>query len=678
MPTFTTACPRNCYSTCAMRVEVRDGRLVGIAAHPDAEATAGGPCLKGLSYIERVYSPDRLLHPLRRRRGGGFERVTWDGALDLIASRLAALRGDPGPRSVLFYAGSGTKGLMNSVSTAFWELYGGCTTTYGDLCWPAGLEATRLTLGDNRHSAPSDIANARLIVLWGKNPAETNIHQVAFIEKALDRGARLIVIDPRRTPSAESAELLVQVRPGTDGALALGIAHLLVARGWVDAGFLAGRVHGFEPFRAMLAEYPPVRVAEITGVAAAALERLAEAIGTVRPVTICAGFGMQRYTNSGQAMRAIIALLALTGNLGRPGAGWVYANLQSHVFSTPRDPLAFFPPAGHGGPIRVSVSTARLGADLLAQSDPPLRMAWIERGNPVTQQPQTGEVLRALRSLDYRVVVDQFLTDTAREADIVLPAKTMFEQSDVITAYWHHCLQLKQKVIEPPGEVRPESEIYWELAERLGFPPEAMERALVAPGDEAVEAYLARRLAPLPGVTLERLRLGPLPAPGSEDVAFADLVFPTPSGRIELASREAAARWGLDELPRWRPPVESPSARFPLHLLTPNTKDRIHSQFGNLPSIRDLAPRPQLALAPDDARARGLSDGDRARVFNERGSIELEVRVDHGVSAGCAVVHNGWWLQEGGGVNRLSCARETDMAHGAAFHDNAVEVERAG
>jgi anaerobic selenocysteine-containing dehydrogenase len=660
-----------------MRVEVRDGRLIGIAAHSGNDATAAGPCLKGLSYVERVYSPDRLLHPLIRRPDGSFARASWDAALDLIAGKLAALRADPGPRSVLYYHGSGTKGLLNAVGDEFWTLYGGCTTTYGDLCWPAGLEATRLTLGDNRHSAPADIADARLIVLWGKNPAETNIHQTAFIETALDRGGRLIVVDPRRTLSAESAELLVQVIPGADGALALGVAHLLVARGWVDEAFVRSHVLGFEEFRAMAAEYPPERVATITGVPVPVIERLAEAIGTVRPLTICAGFGMQRYTNSGQTMRAILALLALTGNIGRPGAGWVYANLQTQVFSPVRDPIAFFPPARDDGPIRVSVSTARLGAAMAEQREPPIRMAWIERGNPATQQPQTAAVLQTLRALDLVVVVEQFLTDTAREAHVVLPAKTMFEQSDVIGAYWHHHLQLKQKVIEPPGEVKPESEIYWLLAERLGFDRAAMQRSLVPPGDEAVEACLARRLAHLPGVTIERLREGPVPAPGAEEVAFADLVFPTPSGRIELLSREAAARWGVGELPRFTPSVEGPSERFPLRLLTPNTKDRIHSQFGNLPSIRELAPAPFLALSPEDAAPRGLADGARARVFNERGSVELIVKVDHSLRAGCAVAHNGWWLQEGGGINLLSCARETDIAHGAAFHDNAVEVERA-
>ena len=677
MAIFTSACPRNCYSTCSLRVEVADGRLRGLAAHPGNDATAGGPCLKGLAYLERVTAPDRLLHPLLRRPDGTFREAGWDETLDLVAGRLRAYRADPGPRSVLFYSGSGTKGLMNGVASSFWRLYGGCTTTYGDLCWPAGLEATRLTLGDNRGSDPADIAHARLILLWGKNPAETNLHQMAFIQEALDRGARLVVVDPRRTDSAEPAELLVQPVPGTDGALALGVAHLLVRRGGVDEAFVRRHVHGYEAFAAMLDEYPPERVAAVTGVGSGVLERLAELLATVRPMTLCAGFGMQRYTNSGQTMRALLALVALTGNIGRRGAGWVYANLQSHVFTHPRDPLAFFPPELDEAPERVSVSVARLGRDIAAQTGPALKMAWIERGNPASQQPETPSVLAALRGLEFRVVVDQFLTDTAREADVVLPAKTMFEQADVITAYWHHQIQIKEKVLEPPGEVRPESEVYWALACRLGLDEAAVRRELPEPGDAGVEAYLRRRLEPLPGVTLERLREGPVPAPGAEEVAFAGLEFPTPSGRIELLSGEAASRWGADPLPRWTPPAEWAPAdpRHPLQLLTPNTKDRIHSQFGNLAALREVAGEPVLAMHPADARARGLADGAQVRVFNGRGSITLALRLDHGVRPGCVVTPNGRWAAEGGAVNLLSCARETDMAHGAAFHDNAVEVE---
>lgn len=679
--TFTTACPRNCYSTCGMRVVVEHGRLTAVEDHPGNRATAGGPCLKGLSYVERVYDPDRLLHPLERQTDGAFARISWEKAVERISGELVAARDRWGPQSVFYYAGSGTKGLMNGVGLDFWRIFGGCTTTYGDLCWPAGLEATRLTLGDNRHNAPWDLVNARLIILWGKNPAETNIHQMNFIEEAVGRGARVIVIDPRRTQSAEGAELLLQPRPGSDGALALGVAHLLIRNGAVDGQFVAQHVAGFDEYAAMVNQYTPARVADITGVPKEFIHRLAEAIGCVSPVSICAGFGMQRYSNSGQTMRALITLLAITGNIGKPGAGWVYANLQSQIFSSPKDPLAFFPPPEPSPQIRVSVSTARLGPAVMKQEDPPLKVGWIERGNPVTQNPETHRVLEALRALDFRVVVDQFLTDTAREADIVLPAKTMFEQTDVINAYWHPYIQIKAKVIECPGEVRPESEVYWLLARRLVLDSTRIDELLPGPGDEAVERYLEKRLEPWPDLTLERLREGPVIVPGHEEIAFANGIFPTPSGKIELFSREARKRWRADELPRFRDPEERPGIgaafTFPLHLLTPNTKDRIHSQFNNLPSIRQLNPTTYAEMSPVDAAARGIEHGERVRIFNNRGSVEIEARFDHSLRPGCVVVSNGWWLCEGGGINRLSASRETDMAHGAAFHDNAVEVEKA-
>jgi len=664
-----------------MRVEVEDGRLRAIESHPDNRATPEGVCLKGLSYIERVYAKDRILHPLQRKTNGSFEKISWEAALDRIATELISVRDRYGPRSVFFYTGSGSKGLLNEVSKDFWRLFGGCTTTFGDLCWPAGLEATRLTLGDNKHNAPWDLVNARLIIFWGKNPAENNIHQMRFVEEAIDDGARVVVIDPRRTQSAEGAELLVQIKPGTDGALALGIAHLLIARRTVDDAFIRAHLHGFDEFARMVRDYPPDRVAEITDVPVEVIERLAKMIGSIAPLSICAGFGMQRYTNSAQTMRALIALLALTGNIGKPGAGWIYANLQSSIFRSVREPLALYPPANDNDPIRVAVSTARLGPEMLEQRNPELRVAWVERGNPVNQNPHTSKVLEAFRALDFRVVVDQFFTDTAREADIILPAKTMFEQTDVINAYWHPYIQIKAKLIDPPGEVRPETEVYWYLAQRLGVSAEEIERRIPAPSDEAIEAWLERRLEPFPELSLESLRQGPVLAPGCQEVAWADLVFPTPSGKIELLSEEASDRWDADPLPTYGPNVERPSTGFagayPLQLLTPNTKNRIHSQFGNLPSIRALDPDTFAEMSPADAAARGIVDGDRVSVFNDRGRVEITARLDHSLRPGCIVIHNGWWLSEGGGINLLSAARETDMGHGAAFHDNAVEVERA-
>ncbi|MEO8011899.1 MAG: molybdopterin-dependent oxidoreductase, partial [Dokdonella sp.] len=534
----------------------------------------------------------------------------------------------------------------------------------------------------NTHNAPWDVANAKVIVLWGKNAAETNIHQMVFVDRALDAGATLVVIDPRRTQSSERASLLIQPRPGTDGALALAVAHLLIYSGNIDAPFIAKHVHGFDAFAQSVAEWTPERAAGITDVPAEYIRRLAD-LFAISPSTICAGFGLQRFVNGGQTMRAMIALLAITGNIGKPGAGWIYANLQSHIFDEVHDPVASFPPEAPDGVVRVSISTAKLGPGMLSQRNPALRMAWVERGNPIPQNPQTALVVEAFRALEFRVVVDQFLTDTAREADIVLPAKTMFEQSDVIGAYWHAYLQLKQKVVEPPGEVKTESEIYRLLAARLGM-PEANDPAVFPVADVEVDAYLDRLLEPFPSITRERLREAPLLAPGHEDIAFSDLRFPTPSGRIELSSAEAVARWHVAALPDYTEPVESLRrdepvlAPYPLHLLTPNTKNRIHSQFGNLRTIRQFDPRPFVSIGPADAQARQVADGAMVRVFNSRGTLTLEARVDHGLKAGCVCITNGWWITDGAAVNMLSAARETDMGYGAAFHENSVQVERAG
>jgi anaerobic selenocysteine-containing dehydrogenase len=647
-----------------MKVYVENGRLRRIESHPDNRATPEGPCLKGLAYVERAHSPDRILHPLRKR-ASTFERVSWDEALDTITKQLIAAREESGPQSVLYYAGSGTKGLLNGVGMSFWRLYGGCTTTYGDLCWPAGLEATRLTLGENKHNAPWDIENARLIILWGKNSAETNIHQTVFIERALEKEGRLVVIDPRRTQSSERAALLVQPRPGTDGAIALAVAHLLIKNDHIDHEFIENHILGFDEFAMSVESFTPEKASKISDVPERYIHELAEWIGTTKPVTINTGFGMQRYTNSGQTMRSIIALLAITGNIGKPGAGWIFADLQSHIFDTTKDPVAFYPPDKPDGVVRVSISTTMLGQDMLAAEDPPLKIAWVERGNPVTQNPETNTVLAAFRALDFRVVVEQFMTDTAREADI----------------------QLKQKMLEPPGEVKPETEIYWHLARRMGFSLDAVTDVIPGPSTDDIESFLKLRLAPFPDLTLERLTQGPVIAPGHREVAFSDHVFATPSGKIELVSEEARTRWAADPLPVYFEPIESVRSethagnrsglaeRYPLYFMTPNTKNRIHSQFNNLETIRAVSPKPTLLINPYDADRRGIVDGATVKVFNDRGAIEVEAQFDLGIKTGCVSMTNGWWITDGGTVNFCSFGRETDMGHGAAFHDNLVEVQ---
>ncbi len=678
---YTTACPRNCYSSCSFKVLVEDGIIVNFEPHSDNRATPEGICLKGLSYKERVYSKKRILHPLKSDGKGGFSQVSWDEALALITEKLLYFKKEFGSHSVFFYESSGMSGLLNEISSAFWRTYGGVTTSYGNLCWPAGLEAVRLTLGENKHNVPWDLENARLIIMWGKNSVETNVQESIPLEKALEQGAKLVVIDPRRTETAEKADLLIQPRPGTDGAFALGIARILSDSGRVDSTFISQYVHGYEAFRKSLKPYTNAFVERITGVPVKYLDMLADLIAETKPMTIIPGYGMQRYTNGGQTIRCILSLQVITGNIGKPGACFHYANLQSYVFDKVLEPLSYYPEIGDDGVSRRAVSKASLGQDMLSQKDPELKMIWVERGNPVSQNPDTNQILKAFRKLEFKVVVDQFMTDTAREADLILPAKSMFEQSDIIGSYWNPYVQLKQKVIDSSGEVHPESEIYRMLALKLGFETKIVRELFPDNSDESIERWLEEKLRPFPGISLDKLKKGPVMAPGLQNIAFSDYIFKTPSGKVELLSDKARKLWGVDELPAFNLTEENTiqdvkNGKKAYYFLTPNTKNRIHSQFGNLDVIRQFDPEPRLEINPEDASEDGIKNGETVRIFNDRGEFYSKVRFNFGIRKSCLSVPNGWWISEGGGGNYLTAARETDMGHGTAFHDNLVYIEK--
>lgn len=673
MKLITTACPRNCYSTCSMMVRVDDGKVTGIEPHPDNPATPEGPCIKGLAYVERANSEQRILFPLIKNKNGKFERIGWKEALQRIAGNLKQLRTESGPHSVLFYASSGMSGLLNEVSFNFWKMFGGATTTYGNLCWPAGLEATRLTLGENSHNDPWDLENAKLIILWGKNPAETNIQEMIPIRKSFEKGGKLIVIDPRRTVSSENADMLVQIKPGTDAALALGIAAELIRTSKIDHEFIRNNVIGFDEFKERALQYNPKKVAGICGIPETGISQLAKLIATSHPMTIIPGYGMQRYQNGGQTTRCILALSVLTGNIGKPGGCWHYANLQSYVFDYLKEPLSYYPGCEH--PVfRRKVSMARPGEDILKLNDPPVRMIWVERGNPLTQNPDIHLTRKAFRKAEFRVVVEQFMTDTALEADIILPAKNMFEQTDIIGSYWNPYVQLRQKAVAPPPEVRPETEIYWHLAHELGFSEEEIKRNIPEPGDESVEAWLNQKLQSFPEITLDQLRKGPILANSHQSIPFSDLIFPTPSGKIELLSTQATELWGVDPLPDYLP-LQNDTI-FPLQLLSPNSKNRIHSQFGNLKIIRQFEPEALLFIHPDDAGKRAIQHLETAILFNDKGSAEIIVSFDYGMRRGCVTLTNGHWAQHGATPNLFTTGRFTDMGYGTAFHDTFVELRK--
>ena len=679
MKLISTACPRNCYSTCSFKVAVDKGKIINFEPHPDNLATPEGICLKGLSYKERVYSKDRILYPMEKSKAGNFKRISWDSALKQIIEKLEYYRKTAGSQSVLFYESSGMSGLLNEISLKFWELYGGATTSYGNLCWPAGLEASRLTLGANKHNVPWDLENARLIIMWGKNSVETNIQESIPLEKALEKGAKLVVIDPRRTPTADKADLLIQPRPGTDGALALGIAKILINTGHIDDEFISNYVYGFDEFKNSLSSWSVLKVEKITGIPGPYIRKLASWIGEIQPMTILPGYGMQRYTNGGQTIRCLLSLQVITGNIGKPGACWHYANLQSYVFDKLLEPLSYYPSLSETGSFRRSISKAKLGIDMLAQRDPELKMAWIERGNPLSQNPDTNTIIKAFRKLEFIVVVDQFMTDTAREANIILPAKTMFEQSDLIGSYWNPYVQLRQKLIEPPGEVKPETEIYRLLAKGLNFSENIIDTHFPDSNDKAIELWLKTKLKVYPDLNYEKLKEGPQMAPHLQEIAFEDYKFDTPSGKIELYSSQAVELWNVDPLPAYletEENIQENDRNEYLYFLTPNTKNRIHSQFGNLNVIKQFDPEPVLDIHPEEAQKRNINNGEVVRVFNSRGELQIKVRYQLGVRRRCVFTANGWWMSEGGGTNLLSAPRETDMGYGTAFHDNLVKIEK--
>jgi len=610
---------------------------------------------------------------LIRLSSGRFSEISSKEVLDIISVKLGDIKENWGSHSVLWYRGSGMSGLTNEIGYSFWKAFGGTTITYGNLCWPAGLEAVRLTLGSVKHNVPWDLENAKTIVIWGKNPAETNIQEISFIARAKEKGCRIIVIDPIRTPTADKADILYNPKPGTDAVLALALVKVLIDEDLIDHDFIKKNVFGFDELKKSL--HISLSEAEnITGIPAISITELAHIIGTGNPVTILPGYGLQRHQNGGQTIRSVLLLSILSGNIGKSGSGFNYANLQSYIYDYPKEPLSYFPDYENDKPFRRTVSMATLGTDMMKTIDPELKAIWIERGNPVLQSPDSNIVKKAISALSFRVVVEQFMNDTASLADIILPAKDMFEESDIIGSYWSPYIQYKPKVLDTPGEVMPESEIYFRLSEKLNL--NVSEDLIPRPGNNNIEQWLENRIKGHSEITLGHLKESPVLAPGLQQIAYEDLKFDTPSGKIEIYSSEAKIKWGISPLPEYTEIFHSQNReKYPLIFLTPNTGSRIHSQFGNLKIIKQTNQEPAVSISPADAKIRNLNGGQKIRIFNERGELITRVRISKRILSGIAVLPNGIWFNEGGGVNQLIEGKETDIGFGAAFHDNMVEIE---
>jgi anaerobic selenocysteine-containing dehydrogenase len=675
------ACPHDCPDTCGVITEVRDGRAVAFRGDPEHPVTRGWLCAKVRPYLDHVYHPGRLMHPLRRagpKGAGRWERISWDDALAEIAERWRVIIANHGAEAILPYSYSGTLGLVQmTVSSArFWNRLGASQLERA-ICGAAAEMAIEATLGSRWAPSYSDVRHSKLVVLWGTNPVATGPHFMPFLRDAQKAGCKLVVIDPRRTASAAGADLHIAPKPGTDGVLALGIAHLLVAANRHDERWLAEHTVGWPQLHERIAEFPPERVARECGLPQDTIHRFAEMYGTIRPAMIKSNDGINRNRNGGQNVRAIAAVPAITGQYGQRGGGLMYST-GGYVRW---DKIAVHKLL----PTTRTVNMNRLGAALCGEiTNPPIMSLFVFGANPATSSPNAGKIVEGLQRENlFTVVHELFMTDTADHADIVLPATSQLEQADLHKAYGHTFLTYNAPVIAPLGECKSNWDVMGFLATRMGF----TEPWLHESPDEIMADVLAATAETHPwmcGITLDTLKTnGAVAMNVGDEPPFADGRFPTPSGKVELYC-ERLAQQGYDPLPgRFNSELDdggafgAPDKAF--QLVTGAAHHFVSSSLASQPGLLQNAGPPFVEIHPADATARGIAAGDDVIVENGRGSVRLRAVVTDGVRPGVVVSPKGRWANLSGGRNVNWTTPDTlgDFAGQSTFHSNCVWVRRA-
>jgi molybdopterin guanine dinucleotide-containing S/N-oxide reductase-like protein len=707
------ACPHDCPDACSVLITIEDGRATKIQGDPEHPVTQGFLCAKVAKYLDRVYSPDRVLYPMRRVRPKGptaktgvsarapqdaFLRISWDEALDEIARRFRSIISESGPEAILPYSYGGTLGALNgaSMDRRFFHRLG-ASQLERTICSDAGEEGLKSVLGIKLGTEPEQFVHSRYIIAWAANIHGNNVHLWPFIEEARRKGAKLVVIDPYRTRTAQCADWYLPINPGTDAALALGMMHVIINENLFDAEYVSRYTIGFEELKARAQQYPPETVAHWTGIAADDIRKLAREYATQRPSVIRVNYGIQRSEGGGMATRAVTMLPCLIGSWKELGGGLQMSLSGLFGLNRPALEMPELMQKALGRPARI-VNMVQLGTALNKLDSPPIRALFVYNSNPAAVCPNHNEVVRGLKRPDlFTVVHEQFFTDTTDYADIVLPATTFFEHKDLQAAYGHYYLQVSDQAMEPVGECRSNVELFRALAERMGLQDDCFR--------ESVDSMIDRALdAPNPwlkGITRERLEsehsirlnftnggtgTAGRPAEGaSATVApflpFAQGNFPTPSGKAEFYN-EALKQRGLDPVVAFTPPEESrhgkQAAKFPLELLARKPDNHLNSTFSNVPSVRKMEPWiGMLEMHPADAKARGVRDGDRVRAFNSRGEIVLQARVDGAVSAGVVAARLDWarFGVGDGNINVLTSEKLADMGNAATFYSVCVEVE---
>ena len=641
--TVRTACTRDCPDACQLIATVEDGKIVKLRGDPAHPITRGFLCYRTDHYLERQqYSPDRITTPLIRK-DGVLTPASWDEALDLVAVRLAEAKSQHGAESVFYYSSGGSLGMMKQLNRRFFEHFGPVTHKRGDICSGAGDAAQLADMGHEDAHDLDDLQNSRAIVLWGKNVSETGVHLIPHLKAARARGVPIIQIDPvHNAQTLKLSDRHYAPAPGTDGFLALGVARVILDEGWAHED-AASWCDNFNEFVALAHRRSVAEWAALADLSVADVRAIAELYACHKPAALFVGWGLARRLHGSATVRLLDALGALTGNLGVPGGGVSYyfqrrGGFDSSFIKKPENAAArtFLEPL--------------LGEELL-RANPRVRVAVLDTGNPVSQLPDSKQVAAGLSSVDFLVVIDPFLTDTAELAHVVLPTTTMLEEHDVVGAYGHAYVQLAQPVVAPPEGVLTDLAIYQALADRLGF-GEAMKGS--------AESWIERFLAPMAerGVTREALLKSGLRKPDAPKILYPDRRFPTPSGKFQMVAEFPEAPAALDD-------------GYPLHLLSISTYRNQSSQIS--PSAQQEPP--SITLHPDAAK--GHEDGSLARLVSPIGAVTVRLRFDANQRRDVVIYAKGRWGKFGG-PNTLIRARATDDGGGAAYYDQGVKIEPAG
>ena len=678
------ACPHDCPDTCALITDVQGGVAIKVHGNPAHAHTHGTLCAKVSKYTERTYHAERLLHPLKRvgpKGLGQFEPVSWDDALTDIAARLQNIAAR-NPQAILPYSYAGTMGLVQAEGMAarFWHKLG-ASLLDRTICSSAGTEGLVQTLGGKVGMKVEFFAQSKLIIIWGSNSITSNLHFWRYAQEAKRNGAKLICIDPRKTETADKCHEHIQLLPGTDAALALAIMHQLIQHDWLDHDYIAQHTLGWDQLKTRALQWTPERAAQVCGVGAEQITSLARDYGmslvNQTPAAIRVNYGMQRVRGGGNATRAIASLPALIGAWRHRAGGLLLSS--SGMFPVNKNALQR--PDLLAGKLLVNkaprtINMSTIGNDLLrptsAEFGPKVEAVVVYNSNPVAVAPDSSKVVQGFAREDlFTVVLEHFQTDTADYADYILPATTQLEHWDIHLSYGHTDVTLNQPAIAPVGQAKTNTQIFRELAARMGYTEacftDSDEQMCRAAFDGKVDFDL-----------LLRDGFAPLPVP---DAPFAQGGFPTPSGKCEFFSARLAAQ-GADGLPDHVPNYEvaSQSPQYPLAMISPPARNFLNSTFVNVKTLRDMEGEPLLEMHADDAALRSIDDGQTVRVFNQRGSYHCKARISTRARPGVVNGMGIWWRKlglHGTNVNEVTSQHLTDMGRGPVFYDCAVQVELA-